>query len=285
MVDFFQRNRLMKKILLFTFTSVVVAVLAAGCVRDLGYYYLSGVSSDSEMGSVQGSGTYYAGTTVALQAIPAEGCYFVGWVEGEDAADQGQIEDIITQWNNPCEVTVNSNVTYTAIFRRWGDAECSVQFGESRWDAIDMMVSLTGEKLHIQAFSKSSAVNSSQYNPLVYPIIHSLSFKTVAHGVCHLGKDDLHVGEWPRLFYYQNKYIDGTEVHNFKAYRPYGDWWAKSAKVVLYGVDWEQHRVSLSIEAEMYDAVAVMENGLAVENAATRKLTVQMNNVSLSDYW
>ena len=59
-------------------------------------------SNNEAWGTVTGSGTYPAGTTATLAAVPATNCLFVKW------------NDEVT--DNPRTVTVASDVTYTAYF-------------------------------------------------------------------------------------------------------------------------------------------------------------------------
>lgn len=275
----------MKKIISITLICVAASVLTAGCMKNADYYYLSAVSLNSEMGSIQGAGSYSAGTTATLQATPADGCYFVGWVEGEGVSDQDNIEDIITSWDNPYEVSVNSNVSYTAIFRRWGSAECSVQFGNYGWNAAGTGVWYheNTKILEISVYSKKEGYERGvDYAPEYFPSVN-FYWKGMANGVSLLGKDELFKGAMPRLFYYKDVALDLSDpgLAYAKHNRPYGDWWADTAKVVMYGFDREQGKVSMVIEAEMYDAVAVLENGVSVENAEKRKMIIRMMNISV----
>ena len=59
-------------------------------------------SNNEAWGSVTGSGTYAAGATVTLAAVPATNCLFVKW------------NDEVT--DNPRTITVASDITYTAYF-------------------------------------------------------------------------------------------------------------------------------------------------------------------------
>ena len=65
-------------------------------------YTINVYSADSNMGSVIGSGTYMSGSTATIGAIPKNGYRFTKW------------QDNNTQ--NPRNITVNSNATYTAYF-------------------------------------------------------------------------------------------------------------------------------------------------------------------------
>ena len=62
--------------------------------------------ADSEGGSVEGGGTYEAGTTATLKAIPAEHYDFLNWTYGSE-----------TSTDNPLIVTVNGDMTITANFQ------------------------------------------------------------------------------------------------------------------------------------------------------------------------
>ena len=60
------------------------------------------VSTDAENGTVTGAGTYAYGTKATLTATPNDGYYFVQWSDGNK--------------DNPQEVTVNQDSTFTAEF-------------------------------------------------------------------------------------------------------------------------------------------------------------------------
>ena len=60
------------------------------------------VSSNSVMGTTEGSGEYYVGIQISISAIPYEHYHFVQWSDGVTS--------------NPRTITVIENVTYTAIF-------------------------------------------------------------------------------------------------------------------------------------------------------------------------
>lgn len=68
------------------------------------YYSITTGVTPMESGSVQGGGTYAAGTSVFLLAQPNTGWYFVNWTDG------------VT--DNPREITVNGDATYVARFAR-----------------------------------------------------------------------------------------------------------------------------------------------------------------------
>ena len=60
------------------------------------------VSSNQSMGATTGSGTYTAGSTVTIAAVPYTGYYFTQWNDGSTA--------------NPRTITVTANATYVANF-------------------------------------------------------------------------------------------------------------------------------------------------------------------------
>ena len=65
-------------------------------------YTLTAVSADASMGTVEGSGSYEAGSQVEIRAIAATGYHFTLWHDGNT--------------DNPRTVTVNTDITYTAYF-------------------------------------------------------------------------------------------------------------------------------------------------------------------------
>ncbi|MGM9746328.1 MAG: InlB B-repeat-containing protein, partial [Paludibacteraceae bacterium] len=71
------------------------------------------VSTEAENGTVTGAGTYAYGTQVELTATPNAGYYFVQWSDGSK--------------DNPRQVTVTGNATYTAEFAVCQSAETLLQ--------------------------------------------------------------------------------------------------------------------------------------------------------------
>ena len=65
-------------------------------------YLLTVVANDTNLGTVFGGGTYNYNTTATLSAMPATGCHFIQWNDGNTA--------------NPRTVAVTGDVTYTAQF-------------------------------------------------------------------------------------------------------------------------------------------------------------------------
>lgn len=72
-------------------------------------YTVTVSSNNSTYGSVSGSGTYNAGTTVTARATPNSGYKFVGWANTSGT---------ITTTANPYSFTVNGNTTFSAVFEK-----------------------------------------------------------------------------------------------------------------------------------------------------------------------
>ncbi len=86
-------------------TSKTIVVTQAGPMQ----YYIEVNSANPNMGYVTGSGTYASGSTATIKAIPYSGYRFVRW------------QDNNTQ--NPRNITVTTNATYTAYFEPILDVE------------------------------------------------------------------------------------------------------------------------------------------------------------------
>lgn len=65
-------------------------------------YYISAYSLNPNMGIVTGGGTFEAGTTISLEAIPNDGYIFDSWSDGSQ--------------DNPREIVVTCDATYIALF-------------------------------------------------------------------------------------------------------------------------------------------------------------------------
>ena len=87
----------MKRLLIFT---VALATLAlASCKKE---YTITVKSNNETLGTVTGGGEYKKGTTATIGAIPAQGCIFRSWQDGNS--------------DNPRSVEVTGDATYTANF-------------------------------------------------------------------------------------------------------------------------------------------------------------------------
>ena len=69
-------------------------------------------SNNEAWGTATGSGTYAAGATATLAAVPSENCYFVKW--NDDVTD------------NPRTITVTNDISYTAYFAEITDETFTV---------------------------------------------------------------------------------------------------------------------------------------------------------------
>ena len=111
----------MKTKILILSLALIGLLAVTSCSKD----YTVTVNSNNEVwGSVTGSGTYASGTTVALAAVPSEGCFFVKW--NDDVTD------------NPRTVTVTKDITYTAYFAEKTDEIFSVTVNSNNeaWGSV-----------------------------------------------------------------------------------------------------------------------------------------------------
>ena len=77
-------------------------------------YTLTVLSADNTMGSVSGGGTYTAGASATIKATPNAGYEFVAWNDGSPSATR--------------TITVSSNATYTARFKKASSIVDAAQF-------------------------------------------------------------------------------------------------------------------------------------------------------------
>ena len=89
----------MKRIIQIS-TLALLVVLTTGCKKS---YTITVKSNNLEWGTVTGSGSYKDGETVIISAVPAQGCCFVSWNDGDTA--------------NPRQIVVNGTAEYIAMFR------------------------------------------------------------------------------------------------------------------------------------------------------------------------
>ena len=95
----------------------------------LAEYTIEGVSYDTSMGIVTGSGTYSYNEVATLTAVPNEGYHFVRW------------DDYNT--DNPRQYVVNGDRTFTAFF-----AEDSVGIGDV--DVNKVLVRIEGRRIEVE---------------------------------------------------------------------------------------------------------------------------------------
>lgn len=88
----------MKRIIQIS-TLALLVILSTGCKKS---YTVTVNSNNTEWGTVTGSGSYKDGETVIISAVPAQGCCFVSWKDGNTA--------------NPRQIVVNGNAEYIAMF-------------------------------------------------------------------------------------------------------------------------------------------------------------------------
>ncbi len=90
----------MKKIL-FALFSITMMTLFTSCNKE--QYTITAEANDPAMGTVTGGGVYDLNATATLTATPAEGYEFVSWSDNNT--------------DNPRNITVSADATYTAIFQ------------------------------------------------------------------------------------------------------------------------------------------------------------------------
>ena len=91
-------------------------------IRPCDVYTISVEANNDEWGSVMGSGTYWEGSRVDLQATPRFGSRFLQWSDG------------IT--TNPRTVTATSDQTYTAVFEYIGTADIQAVPNNAAWGSV-----------------------------------------------------------------------------------------------------------------------------------------------------
>ena len=78
----FRKNIAIMKRIIQISTLALLVVLTTGCKKS---YTVTVKSNNPEWGTVTGSGSYKDGETVIISAVPAQGCCFVSWKDGNTA--------------------------------------------------------------------------------------------------------------------------------------------------------------------------------------------------------
>ena len=92
-------NELFQTRILTILAVVLVAMLLNSCQKE---YTITVVANNANLGMVSGGGVYKKGEFVELVAKPAGNCHFEKWDDGNT--------------DNPRTITINGNITYTAVF-------------------------------------------------------------------------------------------------------------------------------------------------------------------------
>lgn len=92
---------------------------------------LEGVSDDSELGVVVGSGRYPEGSKVQLCAVPAKDVYFVGWSD--------------ENFDNPRILTLDRAMLLTAYFKR-----CSSADDENVMEELGSEINVRGHRVYVR---------------------------------------------------------------------------------------------------------------------------------------
>lgn len=109
--------------------------------------YTVTVYFDENQGFILGSGTYSAGSTATLAAIPADGYYFVKWSDGTT--------------DNPKEVVVDHDIELSAFFNGTG-------VDESEWMTLSLYPNPAKDKIRVEGLEGAhEAEIFNQYGMLV----------------------------------------------------------------------------------------------------------------------
>lgn len=85
-----------------SFLATLVVLTCCSCLKPVEIYSVVVTSGDETRGTASGGGTFLGGSTATISATPNAGCSFTQWDDGN--AD------------NPRDITVNSNLSFTAYF-------------------------------------------------------------------------------------------------------------------------------------------------------------------------
>ena len=270
---------------------LLVALLCSGCVKDLEFLTLSVECYPSDAGTIVGTGSYLKGTITTLEAIPAEGYVFQGWTEWIDGF-------LVDYKDNPMMVVMNRSHHFYAHFEEastsgggtsggsTSDAKNrgSLQFGYDWWDTV--YVSMGTQDGAVWYSNAVLSMNLAESKNSSYPNI-SLRFQMNRTGSF--------------TFYYIAGINLGYKSKNPGATGWEGVWSMQSAKIQVDELDLTNHRLSMSVNAIMYDAYQCNVEDVNPEECDAKILKINLRcpvyyssldgelssryaNLSLSDY-
>lgn len=123
--------------------------IITSCNKHVEQYTIT-VTSNTPGCSVAGGGTYAEGTMITISAIPAEGYRFIQWADGTAGYK-----------DNPREIMVESDASYTALFERTGGGGSGISAPTGVTASID---TYDGEDcIYVSWNSVANAVNYNIY--------------------------------------------------------------------------------------------------------------------------
>lgn len=220
-------------------------------------YTVTATSNNNNYGYVTGSGTYPAGSTVTLTAVPRSGYHFTKW------------NDNNTQ--NPRSIKVNGNVSYTAYFSQSGGSNNpSVSFGSNTWSSIYPSMHFYSQMGVLYGSIKSTT--SSQY-----PFIFAQFYPTI--GTTNLNTDENgRLGDYKYLYYYETSFLYSVNDNGDTTY--YGDWWGKNVRITINSFNIGAGTANLTINATMFNAEEAFIDNYGIDGASTRSLTITLPNLT-----
>lgn len=237
-----------------------MAFVAGGLLfSSCGKNYSITVNVNNEgWGTVTGTGTYAENAVVTIAATPNAGYSFVKWNDGST--------------ENPRQITVVENATYTAYFEAIPvEPTVNVTFDGAAWSAGTIEAQYF---TNYGSWDVYSSKESSNIFPSVDVAMSTKNTGTVSSSINENGK--LEQDEFNYIEYYKEYRLQSGQLY-------YGDWWAKSATVNIAAFDATALTMTSTTNAVMFDAAAAFVDGEDINAVATANMTVNMSNIKLEE--
>ena len=254
----------MKK--LFNIISLVLlagGIMFSSCTDK---YTITVLSNNDEWGTVEGGGSYVAGTNVTLTAKPNEGYAFLKWDDGVS--------------DNPRSFNVTAHATYTAIFVELpSDLGVNVTFNDNSWEAGDV-------HSYYNYGDNSWRLIAHPDENMNYPGLNLLMFKNttgvVASSVNTQGVLTNKNFGWIEYYLNETYYEDGDST-------PHGDYWAKLVTVNVYEFGANSLIFTAVMTATMFSAIEAFKgvdghDPVGVDGASTASMKATMTRVQMERY-
>lgn len=219
--------------------------------------------ADSEGGSVEGGGTYEAGTTATLKAIPAEHYDFLNWTYGSE-----------TSTDNPLIVTVNGDMTITANFQEHAKYTITASATDNTMGNVTGSGTYyVGESVTLKATAKTGYYftgwsDSNTDNPRTFTATEDVALQAnfaVAY---------------PRVYAYDLDIVDNGDSYTF-SFKPNTD--AVSGNLLLYSEDGttvvQTYAISTPILAHTVTSVTLNKTDLPTQADIPWAIQLSGNNI------
>ena len=244
-----------------------IAIMAGGfmfssCTKT---FTIKVEANNADWGTVVGDGNYAENAVATLMATPNAGYKFVKWNDGNT--------------ENPREITVTENATYTAFFEAIPvEPGVKVTFKGNTWKASKVggarFQGTTQGGTPYDYWTVAGVLTENQF-PLAEVAMNAQTKGTYNSGINQNGQLSDNNFRW--IEYYESRVLNDEDNNK------YGDWWAKNATVNITSFDATALVLTSKVNATMFSAFEGLagENPVGIDAATTTQMDAELNNIHL----